>query len=204
MPPTNGYATLADLKTRLHLSQGDSEDDSLLDTLITAVSRQIDDYTGHVFYASTLTRVYQPYDANRLILPRGHELLSLSSVQTDLDGDRVYEYTWATTDYDLEPANNPSQGLPYWAICTRWLGNYSFPVGVAQGVKLTGSWGFSSTTPPVVQEACLMQCELAYQNVNAAGQALSGGGEYTQTLAGVGLHPFSRRMLDPFRDVGAW
>lgn len=204
MPVTNGYADLPTLKSRLHLSQGDTEDDTLLEQLLTAVSRQIDDHTGHRYYATTATRVYTAWESGRLLLPRGHDLLSVTTLATDADNDRIYENVWATTDYDLEPANNPSLGRPYWAICVRYGGDFSFPYGVQAGVQVAGLWGWSATTPDVVREACLVQCELAYQNVNAAGQAMSGAGEYTQALVGIGLHPFVVRMLEPDRERGAW
>ena len=204
MPVTNGYATLRDLKTRLHLGQGDTEDDPLLEQLLTAVSRQIDDHTGHVYYATTATRVYTAWESGRLLLPRGHDLLSVTTLKTDADLDRVYETTWATTDYDLEPANNAQEGKPYWQVCVRYGGNYAFPAAVPQGVQIAGSWGWQASVPDIVREATLLQWELAYQNVNAAGQALSGAGEYSQTLIGVGLHPFVRRLLDANREWGAW
>lgn len=200
MTVTNGYASLSQLKGRLNIQ--DSPDDSILEALLTAISRQIEDYTGHRFYATTQTRVYDAVSSSWLLLPRGHDLLSASSVTTDLDYDRVYETVWASTDYDLEPANNPLDGLPYWALCVRPMGNNAFPVGVPRGVQITGSWGFSSTTPAVVQESCLLQCQMAHQAVLASGNSQAGAGEYAQTISGVGLHPFVRRMLDPFRDVG--
>lgn len=204
MPDANGAPILADLKARLRIGQGDAEDDPLLAQQLVAATTQVQTFTGHVYTPTTLTRVYTAWDSGRLLLPRGHDLLSVTTLVTDQDGDRVYETTWATTDYDLEPANNAGEQKPYWAICTRWQGNFAFPVGVAQGIRITGQWGWWTTWPGVAYEAVLLQCQLAYQNVNAAGGALSGAGEYTQSLLGVGLHPFVRRMLETDREGGAW
>lgn len=195
----NGYADLVTLKARLNI--GDGEDDATLDALVTAVSRQIEDYTAHRFYATAATRVYTSVSPTCLLLPRGHDLLSVSALTTDEDGDRVYEVTWDADDYDLCPANAPADGLPYWQVQTRWRGEHYFPCGVPRGVRIAGTWGYSSSTPAVVQEACLLQCQMAFQQGLTSGSPASGTGEYAQTLIGVGLHPFVRRMLDPLRDL---
>lgn len=204
MAIVDGLTTLPELKSRLHLSQGDADDDALLESLITSVSRQIELHTGHTYTATTLTRVYTACESYLLLLPRGHDLLSVTTLATDADADGVYETTWAPTDYALEPANAAQEQRPYWAICTRYGGHYAFPAGVQRGVQVSGSWGWWTAVPAVVQEACLLQCELAYQNTNTAGQPLAGAGEYSQSLTGIGLHPFVRRLLDYDREGGAW
>lgn len=203
MPTTNAAATLPQLQARLGI--GDSQDDAMLEASLTAITREIEQYTRHVYYATTATRVYTPTHASWLLLPPGHDLLSVTALKTDEDDDRVYEATWATTDYDLEPANNGVDGLPYWAVCTRTSGQYAFPAGIARGVSITGSWGFSTTAPDTIREACLLQCQLAYNASKTSGQFPAGAqpGEYGMSMAGAGLHPYVRRMLDPFRDLGA-
>lgn len=199
MAIVNGSCTLPQLKARLNI--GDNRDDATLEALVTAVSRQIEDYTGHRFYATTATRVYTAVSPTCLLLPRGHDLLSVTTLKTDEDGDRTYEVTWDADDYDLRPSNAPSDGLPYWQLHTRWLGEHYLPTNVPLGVEIAGTWGYSSSTPAVVQEACLLQCQMAFQQGLASGSPAAGTGEYAQTLIGVGLHPFCRRMLDPYRDL---
>lgn len=201
MPITNGVVDLPTIKARLNLA--DSQDDDLLIAIVNAVSRQIEDYTNHRFYATTQTRVYTASLPTCLMLPPGHDLLSVSTLKSDEDGDRTYEVTWATSDYDLGPANNPLLGLPYWELQVRYLGNYAFPAGIPLGVQIVGSWGYSSTTPSVVQEAGALQIQLWFQQSKASGNPALGTGEYAQTLTGIGLHPFVRRMLDPMRTIAA-
>lgn len=201
MAITNGYAELAELKAAAAIP--DTGDDALLEGTITATSRAIDDYCGRRFYAGTETRYFCAQWPDRLAVP---DLLALTSLRTDEDGDRTYEVTWdiagADADVDLEPANAALDERPYWLLRVTPNGLHAFPVGVLRGVEVTGSWGCAFGTPraapAVVRRACLLQCQMDWQATLAAGQPAAGGGEYGQAVA-AGLHPFVRRMLDPYR-----
>lgn len=148
----NLYATLTDLKTRLGLT--DTTDDAVLSAILYATSRQIEQWTGRQFWAVVDTLAFGPdwdplggsgpWDsrgAGGVLLV--DDLLSVTSIATDLDGDRVYETTWATTDYDLEPVNAESQSppRPYTRIRVRPLGRYTFPAD-PRGTQITGKWGY--------------------------------------------------------------
>jgi hypothetical protein len=133
----------------------DQADDAQLESVIEAISRWLDDYTGRRFYAASETRYYTAEWTDLLMID---DLLSVTSLLTDDDGDRVYETTWQTTDYDLEPFNATLDGRPYTEITIAPNGNYSFPT-TAKGVKLTGSFGYATTAPKPVKEACLLGAE---------------------------------------------
>lgn len=197
MSISNGYTTLAALKARASIE--DTRDDLTLETIITAVSRMIDNYCGRRFYAATETRYYTARDPYCLLVD---DLLSVSALVTDEDGDRTYETTWASTDYDLYPDNAAleAQPEPFWKILVAPEGNYTFPVGVRRGVKVTGSWGFASSTPPVVGEACLLQAARIFARREAP-MGVLGAGEAggTVRIAWSGLDPDVRRLLDPLR-----
>lgn len=150
MTITNGYVTRNDFKERVTID--DHLDDDKLDNIITAASRLVDDVCGRRFYAATETRYYTPDDGNYL---RVDDLLSVTTLKTDEDGDRTYEVTWATTDYDLMPLNATLDGWPYMSIETTPDGDNPFPI-LAKSVELKGSFGFASTTPPAIQEACVL------------------------------------------------
>lgn len=147
MTITNGYQTLAEVKTRLGIT--DSTDDSRLETIIEAVSRAIDDMCGRRIYAAAETRYYTADKSNLLFVD---DLLSVTTLQTDDTGTRIYSTTWAATDYDLMPYNT----TPYQWIEIAPNGLNYFPVGIAKGVKITGSFGFASSTPKAVSEACAL------------------------------------------------
>lgn len=148
MAITNGYCTLAEVKAYLGIT--DTVDDTPLEGAVMAASRAIDDHTQRVFYATTATRYFQAEAPDLLVLP--DDLISVTSLSCDDDGDRVYERTWTATDYDLEPVNS---GPPYLLIRTTPQGNYAFPTH-SRGVAIVGSWGYAATAPEAVKQACLI------------------------------------------------
>lgn len=136
----------------------DLDDDALLEGVVEDVSRWIDDVTGRRFYSASETRYYTPHDATTLFVD---DLLSITTLKTDSDGDRTFETTWATSDYDLLPLNaavDSNNVKPYTRIETTPLGSYTFPLH-AKGVEIVGSFGFASSAPGPVRRACLIMCE---------------------------------------------
>ena len=196
MPIVNGYTTLAELKSRLQVP--DSGEDASLEAVIAAVSRQIDDWTGRRFYAASQTRYYTADGPDTLFVD---DLLSVASLKTDEDGDRVYDVTWAATDYDLEPANAPleSQPQPYTRVVTAPSGRYAFP-SIRRGIELVGSFGFASATPPVVGEACLLQAGRIYNRRNNP-FGIGGSPDIGTVRLMAALDPDVKAMLAPLRRV---
>jgi hypothetical protein len=166
MSITNGYTEFNTYRQRFYDAdhQTDSEDEDAIESVITAISRAIDDITARRFYATTETRYFT---ADRHDYLRVFDLLSIttSKLLTDEDGDRVYEQIWATTDYDLMPFNASLDGEPYTWITLTPNGDYSFPL-VSRGVSINGSFGYSSTTPPAVEEACLLSAHRLMKRAN--------------------------------------
>ncbi len=153
MSIVNGYTTLKGYKLRFwDGAVGDHKDDPVLEKVIETASRAIDDITQKRFYATTETRYYT---AESTLKCKVDHLLSVTTLKTDHNADRTYEYTWATTDYDLMPYNALLNDEPYQWIETAPLTDYYFPAA-RKGVEIAGSWGFSSTTLPEVEEACLL------------------------------------------------
>ena len=154
---TNGYTNLATYKLRFFDGDTDDiQDDDNLNLVITATSRAIDHICRRRFYAATEPRYYTPDEVDRLNVD---DLLSVTDLKTDEDGDRTYEVTWVTTDYDLMPYNAVLNGEPYTWLELAPEGDYSFPL-IRKGVELKGSFGYSSTTPAAIQEACLRASNL--------------------------------------------
>jgi len=114
MAITNGYATLAEIKTRLDIS--DSTDDAVLESMVEAISRKIDAYCNRHFYQKTATTFYfTPFSGTTVFTP---DLVTLTTLKTDEDGDRTYEVTWAATDYDKMPFNAAAYSEPYTWLAT--------------------------------------------------------------------------------------
>lgn len=162
---TNAYANLAEFKLRVGLGQGQTSDDGLFEDLLTGACRAIDLWTGGRFYATTETRYYQAIHSGCL---RVDDLLSVTTLKTDEDGDRTYEVTWATTDYYLEPINAPLLGRPYTRIEVDSVnGDYRFPTSVQRGVQIAGSWGYCTATPAPIKEATLLLSARLYKRGDA-------------------------------------
>ena len=151
---TTRYATVAQVKTRLGIE--DVADDTTIGLVLDGVSRLIDGHCNRRFYvtADDETRYFTASMEDRLW---AGDLVSVTSLYTDCDADRTYEYTWTTGDYDLLPWNAALDDRPYNEIAVAPEGDYEFPAGVAKGVKIVGKWGWPSV-PDVVREACLIQC----------------------------------------------
>ena len=154
MAITNGYETLAELKSSLTIT--DSDDDALLELAITSTSRMIDDFTGRFFYAngtvgSPVIRYYTPNDPWTLAVD---DYVSISEIATDDNFNQTWSTVWAASDFLKEPVNNSLRGWPY----TRLLatGRYVWPYYLPQACKVTGVWGWPAV-PAEVNQACIIQ-----------------------------------------------
>jgi hypothetical protein len=153
---TNGYCSLAELKAAARVS--DSIDDSLMEIAIEAASREIDGHCNRVFYSTTGTRVYNPVDT---FVTNTDDIISVTTLKTSSNAE-VYDQTWQTTDFQLEPLNGVSGGLvqPYTRI--RAVGDYLFPIWSVGStynnfapVQVVGVFGWSAV-PTAVKQACIL------------------------------------------------
>lgn len=150
----SSYTTLSDVKLRLGIADDDQTDDVTLEAILEAASRAIDNYCGRRFYADTTdTTRYFTAAWSDLLWPG--DLVSITTLATDADGDGVYECVWDTSDYVLEPPNADLDGRPYTAIRVTPCGHYAFPLVIPRGVRIIGKWGWPEI-PPAVQEACCL------------------------------------------------
>lgn len=154
MAITNGYCTLAEIKASLNIT--DSVDDTALESAVTAASRMIDDYTERFFYVngsvgSPVTRYYTALDPYTINID---DITTVSEVATDDNFDRTFGTVWSTTDYMVEPINNPIKSWPYNRVLA--IGSYIFPYQLPQSVRVKGVWGFSAI-PAEVNMAALIQ-----------------------------------------------
>ncbi len=108
-------------------------DDALLRTA-RAISRAIDDHTRKRFYPITEARYFTAIRGDELWID---DLVSVITVKTDEDADRVYETTWAATDYDLRPFNAVGS---HNRLTITPNGNNAFPERVARGIEIDGVW----------------------------------------------------------------
>ena len=157
MAITNGYCSLADVKSALRIT--DAVDDSLIELSIEAASREIDGYCQRAFYPTTGTRVF---DTTNAFLTETDDIVSVTTLKTSNDG-ATYDTTWTTSDFQLEPLNGVTGGIdsPYTRI--RAVGDYLFPVWAVTGtytnfapVQIVGVFGWSAIPVAVKQAAIIL------------------------------------------------
>jgi hypothetical protein len=195
MAMTNPYASLAQVKAALRIT--DSVDDSLLEMAIESASRVIDEYTNRMFYnAGTAVRYYAPSDSFNVDTD---DLISLTTLQTMSDGDQVYDTTWATTDYQLEPLNGFADGItqPYNHI--RAVGDYTFQtLGGEATIKVTGVWGWNAV-PIQVTQATVIQASRIYKRLDSPLGIISG--ELGSMRVGSRIDPDVAQLVDSLRRI---
>lgn len=114
-------------------------DDVAYRAILEAVSRRIEHETSQRFQVHTATRYLSATWTHSLLLHLG--LLSVTTLKTDNDGDRSYETTWATTDYDLLPLNAVENLQPFTSIDIAPAGTKYFPVHT-RSTEIIGKWGY--------------------------------------------------------------
>lgn len=196
MAISNGYASLAEVKAALRIS--DTVDDALLEMAIESASRLIDGYTSRSFYnAGTATRYFVAQ--SDFVTPLD-DALSISEVQTSSKVDGTYDVTWATTDYQTEPLNNIVDGLSWPINAVRAIDRYIFPiVGGEANVKVTGVWGWSAV-PITVKQACIIQASRIFKRLDSPLGVLSSP-DLGFIRVGTRLDPDVAMLVDPYKKV---
>jgi len=195
MAVVNGYATLVEIKAAMTSGMGTSQD-TVIERVVTAVSREIDKHCRRWFYGVSETRYYTPVDYAKLDIDDVGTSGSIT-LKTDEDGDRTYETTWASTDYDLWPYN----AAPYMEIHVTPKGDNAWPVKVAKSVQLAAIFGYQSGTsadaPADVREACIIQStRIFHRKDNPYGVA--GNAEMGQLIQIAKLDPDVKLMLENY------
>ena len=196
MAITNGYATLAQVKAALRIT--DNVDDTLLEMAIESGSRAIDGYTSRNFYSSgSAVRYFVPMDS---FVTEIDDLISLTSLETQSDDDSTYDTSWAATDYQLEPLNGKADGLPTSFTNIRAIGEYLFSQWDGEAtVKVTGVWGWAST-PIAVTQACVIQSSRIYKRLDSP-LGVAGFGDIGIMRVSNRLDPDVAQLVDPYRRI---
>jgi hypothetical protein len=193
MAITNGYASLADVKAALRIT--DSVDDSLLEMAIESASRLIDGYTYRYFYnAGTATRDFVAEDSYLTIID---DLISISELKTTDEIGRAYT-TWNAEDYQLRPVNGKQDGLnvPYTSILS--VDNLLFnKLGEQALVRVTGVWGWSAV-PIAIKQATVIQSSRIYKRLDSP-LGVAGFGDLGAIRVGRALDPDVEQLVMPYR-----
>ena len=200
---TGDYCTLDELKRQLWPAgevPDDAQDDDL-ESLITAVSREIRNYTGTRFHdtGSDETRYYTAQDGSTCWID---PFTSITSVATDEALDRNYSTSWTVnTHYEVWPYNYSERGLPIARIDRVPLSDLIFPT-TAKAVKVVGRAGWDNSTSATntiadVKRACRIQAARLFKRDDSPFGMVAVGEGQIEVIPG--LDPDVKRILDTYR-----
>jgi hypothetical protein len=197
MAITNGYATLAQIKSAVRIT--DAIDDSLLEMAVESASRMIDAECDRNFYSSgTATRDFAPND-NYVV--DTDDLTSIVSVKIDDAGEGTYVITLAETDYQTEPLNQKVSGNAFPIYRLRMIGDYLLPVyGKQATVRIEGVYGFTPT-PIQITQACVIQSSRIYKRLDSP-LGVAGFGDMGAVRVGK-VDPDVAQLIRPFKKYAA-
>lgn len=163
----NLYATPQMIKKRVGIPASDTTDDFELQGACYAASRQIEQYCGRFFWRTLATeaRVFEPCDLFTVELGPFNDLVSVTSITTDNNGDGIFETTWSPTDYELGPVNTAAgpETRPY--TCLKGI-HRSFPVTYfrfnqrTSRIQVTGVFGWPTVPAAITQATRVLASEL--------------------------------------------
>lgn len=204
MAITNGYATLAEVKASLRIT--DSVDDTLLELAIESASRSIDEFAGRVFYSQgSAVRFFAAESAEFVAID---DLISISELATSSGSNNEFDLVWtgynagSPVDYQLEPLNNSAatDGVVQPVTGIRSRITYSFPVlGQVALVRVTGTWGWSAI-PTAIKQATVIQAARYFKRNDSPLGVLSAP-DLGYIRVGSRLDPDVEMMISGYRRV---
>lgn len=147
-----------DLKVTLGINDTYADDD--VEAACNAATEALQEELGRKFSkdSSDVTRLYTALDSEVLNI---RDLVSLTSLKTDDNGDGTFENTWGTDDYKLGPLNASADSEPYTQIDVDKInGDYRFPLYVQGGVQIVGKWGWPKLPSRLVTAASILAAQL--------------------------------------------
>ena len=184
------YVNLQMIKRFLDIEDDDS--DGILLTLIKAASNSIDKFCNRTFALNT-SSVARYFDGKASNVLFHDDLLTLTTLKFDRDGDGTYEETISATEPILYPANKTPK--TYMKLRTE-----AFPVG-NQAVEITGVWGYASAVPDDIVQACIMQVSRLYKRKDTGYAMLIASPELGQYEIYRGIDPDVKMMLMPYKKL---
>ena len=203
MTITNGYITSAEAQAYTGVNLAGST--ALLDDVVTASSRLIDEYCGRHFYSETSIRYFDTDDSQVLTLGAFNDLTSATSITEDRAGDGTYSTTYTASEYQLGPVGAATRAPiaePFSEL--RLLDNVTFSVVVPTGrrglIKINGTWGWPAV-PVEVKQACrIIVAEV--MKLESAPLGIVGFADFGVTRVSKSMSPRAIQMLSPYRHGG--
>ena len=195
MAVTNGYATVAQLRSEMSIPSVSGDANPELELAIEAASRAIDEECHRFFYtqATATARVFRAGVDVWVDAGDFHTTTGLV-IETDDNDDGTYETLWTLTDYQVEPLV-PEPGYPWDTIVA--VGFRRFPTSGRRGrVKVTARWGWAAV-PKQVEQACLILARRLWDRRQTV-QGVLGFGEAGFAVRLARTDPDVARLISPF------
>jgi hypothetical protein len=198
MAISNGYLTLEEARRYTGINEGRADAD--LEDVVTSVSRLIDNYCGRHFYQRTAeARAFEADESDCLEFGPFNDLVSITTLKTDENGDGSFETTISSSNYQLEPVNAAILGRPYTEL--ELLNGVTWPIPPASGreynIQITGTWGWPAVPPEVKQAARILVAEVS--KLADAPLGVVGGSEFGVYRVSSSLPARARQLLEPLR-----
>jgi len=182
-------------------NSADTGNDTYIEGIVHAVSRSIDEYCHRRFFTTTAdeTRYFQGLDHEMCLTD---DIITITTLKTDEDGDRTYEKTWATTDYDPKPDNYSLDSKPImWLVCAP-NGTLYFPTD-SKSVQIVGKFGWCAlaNVPDKVAQACLLQSVRLYKRMREAPFGIVGSSDMGTAVVITKFDPDVEFLLQQFKRV---
>lgn len=158
------YITSAEFKTRHGVTV--TTHDTRISEHVTAASRRVDEITHRQFgthSGAATARYFRPVSCGLVLIDDAYEI---TSVDVDNGDDGTYETSWATTDYETDPANGIGpDGQSGWPVTgLRAIEALTFPMySRRRSVKVTAKWGWSAVPSAVKEATYLLAHRLFYE-----------------------------------------
>jgi hypothetical protein len=191
----NGYASLNEVKAALRIT--DTVDDSLLEMAVESASRLIDGHAARQFYSSgTAVRYFVAQDD--FVVEVDDLANGTVTIQTAQDADGVYDTTWLTDDYQLEPLNGILDGIAWPYNQIRAVGDYLWPISGGEAlIKITGVWGWPSV-PIAIKQACIIQASRIFKRLDSP-LGVAGFGDLGAIRVTRDLDPDVAQLVMPYK-----
>ena len=201
---TDRLVTEDDLKEILGIS--DAVDDNRLTMAADAATQMVQAYCNRHFVQQDSVSA-RTYVASTPWLLEVDDISTATGliVKTDEDEDGVFETTWASTDYQLEPLNGKlgGQNWPYTRI--RAIKSREVPFDYGQAlVQVTARWGWANPdaindyVPHPVEQAAQIQGVSIFKSAEAP-LGIAGFGDIGIMRLRQAMHPVAMALLAPYR-----
>jgi len=198
------YATRNQIKAALRIGTADTQDDELIDNCAGAASRLIDGYANRAFWVVG-TATSRVFTAGSDFVCQVDDMSSTAiTVKSSQQANQIFDTTWTTSDYQLEPVNGILDGLtvPYTRI--RAIGDYLWPTlnnnfGEEALVQVTALWGWPAVPEPITQ-ATIIQASRIFKRYDSP-LGVAGFGDLGVMRVSRALDPDVMQLVEPYRKM---